>query len=144
MSEGRDIRVARPNLSVVAPLTNALVWVYAIFNLAVAYALYTQRGSTSLVIYGGLTPPLFWAGVFILLALLMLYAEIKNDWKVIKNTFIFALLIKSIFAYSLLYLAFKTGFTASVGTLALWGLATFTQAAVVIYFPQSPGGNKGE
>lgn len=130
---------ARPRLSLVAPLTNSIVWGYVFFNLLIAFALYTQKDSRTLVIYSDLVTPVVWAVVFVLLALMMFYGEVRNNWSIIRKSFIIALAVKAIFAYALLYLAYKTSFTASVGTLSLWGLAAFTQAAVLIYFPHISG-----
>lgn len=139
MNMAKNIRIARPNLSAVAPLTSFLVWAYVVFNFMIAYALYVQKDSRALVIYTNITPPVFWAVVFLILTLAMIYGQVQNNWKVTKDSFIVALFVKTIFAYALVYVAYQSGFKAQVGTLALWGLATLTQAGVVIHFPRVPG-----
>ncbi len=142
--DNTKINKLRPRLSVVAPLTNSIVWGYVFFNLLIAYALWVQQGSRALTVYNDITTPIVWAGVFAVISVMLLYGEVRNDWKIIRKSFVIALCVKAIFAYALLYLAYKTGFTASMGTLALWGLAAFTQAAALIHFPHIPGDNHAD
>ncbi len=137
----KAIRNARPNLILVSPLSFWLCIGYVGLNLAVGYVIYTAPDVFELVIYNILSQR--WVGAaFALVALSLLLALVLNSWKAIRLNLGLGLFIKSLYAYSLIDMGIRHGFTNINGVLAIWMFITWTQFCLIVFFaPPALNGN---
>lgn len=130
----RQVRKARPNLWVVAPLTFWIVCGFILFNFAIAYTIHLVGGYSGLVIINKVLTPDFWASVFIFLGLLPAFGIAVNSWSLVKKAMILGLFVKSLFMYALVIETSRFGFAAVGSSLVLWAFIMHIQAGVVIHF----------
>lgn len=135
----KEIRKLRPRLSTVSPLTHWLAVGFVWFNLLIAHIIYVTPGA-NLVIYRGVFSQTFWALVFCLLSLTIVYGLWSNRWVVVRDAMIVGLFVKGVFLYALIVLAFKYGLQAVEGSLGLWLYLVWAQIGAVMFFlPPIPG-----
>jgi hypothetical protein len=132
----KRLNEARPRLSVVSPLVNAIIWGFVFTNLLLGIGLIISSGTTTsrLPVVTDFFSLKFYGIVFLTLGLAMFYGQAKNDWHLLKATLVVGVLLKSIWLYALAYLVFNGG---SITLLAMWAFFTFIQAATYVYF--TPG-----
>ena len=138
-----DIRKARPNLSIAAPLTFWLCIGYVGLNLALGYIIYSIKDQSSLVVYS-LIPQQIMAGLFSLTAIVCFISLVLNAWSGIRLTLGFSLFLKSLYAYSLVDLGLRIGFESINGIMSLWLFITYVQFCMIVFFapPQLNGKTK--
>ncbi len=129
----KKLRSVRPPLSLIAPLTYRIILGFIVFNIWIGYVIWSQQ-SMAINIMGSIFGKEFWALVFIVLSV-WLYIGIRlNDWRQVRWAMIASLLVKTIWTYALIVLAFQVGFQSVQGVLGLWLLATYVQLVTVVYF----------
>lgn len=129
----RKLRQARPSLSLKAPLTHKIVWGFVVFNLWIAYSIYSQVNLVSPVVVWWFTQE-FWTGVFAFLSLSLWFGIYLNDWRLIKWSMSLGLLVKSVWTYALIVMGIQYGLAAVSGIIGLWLFATWIQLICLIYF----------
>lgn len=123
----------RPPLASVAPLTAKIVVGFAVANLILGVTLFNQEGGqvSRLAIVDSTFPLWFHAGVFFVLGLFMLYAYIKNDWKLIKHSLVVGIFVKMTWMFSLIFLLSSGG---NPTILVAWAFFTYIQVVTYLYF----------
>lgn len=138
-----DIRKARPNLSVAAPLTFWLCIGYSGLNLALGYIIYSVKDVSDLEIYKLISQTSVGL-IFAAISFTLLFSLIINAWSLTRILLGIGLFIKSFYAYSLVVLGTQIGFQAINGILVIWLFITYVQFCMIVFFapPYLNGGYK--
>jgi hypothetical protein len=132
MSEiNKKIQQARPPLKVVSPLTYLMVLGFAVGNvfLAPAYLLVPPH---LLVVIPNFTASILWFIAFEALAAALFYGLKVNNWQLLRRALVAGLCLKSIIMFSLIVNMFQYGISG-FGTVVLWGMLSYFQAAVLVH-----------
>jgi hypothetical protein len=127
----KKIQAVRPRLKVVSPLTYLMVLGFAVGNLFLAPA-YLLVPPHVLVVIPNFTAAILWFIAFELLAAALFYGLVKNNWQLLRRALAVGLCFKSIIMFSLLVNMFQQGISG-FGTVVLWGMLSYFQAAVLIH-----------
>lgn len=140
----RTIKQARPALKVVSPLVAKIIVGFAVLNVILGLSLLFKLGYTksSLVIAPTEIAFQIWGGVFILLGLTKAIAYKMNNWRLIKNILIVAVLVKLTWAIALVVQYVSDGFVNPF-LLVIWLFITHVQAMTYIHFMPTPFIEKG-
>ena len=131
------IRVARPNLKDVAPLTHKIVLGFGYINIIIAWILFhvpTTLKSAPFAItpQNGFIGYREWGIIYFILGIFLLYSLRVNEWKWVRRGMIFGLFTKIVWTIALVLLAFQ-GYPIFV-TMTLWLFMAWVQAWTIIHF----------
>lgn len=137
------IKEARPPLSVVAPLTNAICRGYVAVNIAIGLGMILLYApTTDIVIVNNLFTFDFWGAVFIILGLTQWWGLHKNDWQFSKFSLLLGLAVKSCWFVALAVRVLENP-SAIVITL-VWLFFAYVQAMTYIHFLPIPKGQNND
>lgn len=123
------LRDIRPKLRVVAPLTYFISWGFAIFNVAISVPLYRINEESFLIV--GVVSTKIWAAAFFVMGFLIMYALLKNKWKLDQNLMLLGVFLKSAW---LMELIARTVNGKSFILVAIWSLLLYLQFVAYLYF----------
>lgn len=137
-----DLRIARPSLKQVTPLSFMVILILAIFNLVLGLALMfaidsnQSRLSAPLIIVNDLLTFQFWGAVFIGIGLVKLFALKTNNWKLSRQSLLLGAGVKAMWAVALIFRVFIS--PGSVFLSLLWiTIAALQMACYVFFMPPS-------
>lgn len=131
---------ARPPLSKVAPIVFWVSLGYGIVNLVLAVGMYNFNPTVGLAIVTGFFTYQFWAAVFLVAGIGMLYAIHKNDWLMLRGFLIIGLVVKLMWLIALIFRVLEGG---SIFLVAIWLFFAYVQAITIIFMPVvDTGGDK--
>ena len=137
------IHKARPRLSIIAPLTNAVILSFVMGNLIIGYGLWilpTGGTMSRLPIVNGLFSFQFYAVIFALISLTMFWGWLRNNWDTIRHLLLFGVLFKSIWTVALVFSVLQGG---SVSVLGAWLTLLAVQMSTYIFFIKPPESDNG-
>lgn len=134
MNKLTNNQVIRPKLATVAPLTNTMVNLFIWLNPIISWSILAQAPNKGLVIMDSYFLSYVWSGVFLVLAALLIYGKLTNNWDLIKFALSIGLFTKLVITYSLVVLGVQFGLKSVVGVLGLWLGITWVQFFTVRYF----------
>jgi len=138
------IKDARPKLSVISPLVAKIVIGFAVLNLLLGAGLASTSAlpSTPLIVAPTAGAYQVWGGLFFILGLVMLWVYRKNNWKVIRYTFVIGMCFKFAWAIALA-VRYVSGDFGNPLVLIMWLFIAYVQAAAYIHFMPIPQIQKG-
>lgn len=140
MAESIDKKIekARPRLSIVAPLTHAIIVCFIFGNILIGYGLFTTHvGETARrvpIVNDYLTFEVYGV-MFMSLTVLMAYGLFKNNWALLRKSLIFGVLLKSVWTVALVFAVLRGG---SIAILGAWATLLALQMVTYIYFVSPP------
>lgn len=136
MNARKTIKQLRPRLRTVAPLTFWICVGYALVNFAIAFILFAIPNSTVqeavIPIVNEIMNFQAWGVLFGLTSLAFTYGLIRNNWMLLKRTLTFALVMKLIWTYALVYLIVMG--KEEYALAALWAFLSWVQAWTIVFF----------
>lgn len=137
MPTDKLLRSVRPKLKLVAPLTNAICWVYAIANILIGMGMYLFYETRIPLVVANIFTYQQWGILFGITGLLSLYALSKNEWHMTRKLLVIGLGLKAIWGIALVIRCISSPPTILI-TL-VWLSFVCIQAATYIYFlPKQP------
>lgn len=138
------IKDARPKLSVISPLVAKIVIGFAVLNLLLGAGLASTSAlpSTPLIVAPTAGAYQVWGALFFILGLVMLWVYRKNNWKVIRYTFVLGMCFKFAWAIALA-VRYVSGDFGNPLVLIMWLFIAYVQAAAYIHFMPIPQIQKG-
>lgn len=131
----KAIQKARPKLKDIAPLTDAIIKAFGVFNILLGLSLlqlYNIEQSPTLAIVNSFFSFYVWGAIFIVLGVVKLWAVRRNNWELLRKMLVTAVLIKSVW-FCALVLQIISGHGTYAVTI-LWSLLTVIQIYTYIYF----------
>lgn len=125
---------ARPRLSLVAPLTNAIILAFMFGNLLISYGLWILQvdGTTSkLPIINEFFSFRFYSVLFFLLSFVMFYGWWRNSWLILRVSLLFGVFLKGAWTVALIFSVIQGG---SVAVFGAWLTLLIIQMNTYIYF----------
>lgn len=127
------IKKARPKLSKIAPLSNAICWGYAVANLAIGIGLFfIYQGTTAPILVANIFTYPQWGIIFLSMSTLTVVALLQNNWEFTRFMQLIGLMIKGIWAIALVVMSFE--FPQTILITIVWFFLLFIQAVTYIYF----------
>lgn len=123
---------ASPQYRKLSPIGFWVAWSCALFDGILAYWLYIHP-LTMIPSPGGWK--YFWSLVFGTLAVYLMVTLLTNNMKGVRFSMILNVIAKSFWAWTLVLLAQRTGFLASLSILDLWFFVAIVQAIIAIFTP---------
>lgn len=138
------IKEARPKLSVISPLVAKIVLGFAVLNLLLGAGLASTSAlpSTPLIVAPTSLAYQIWGAAFFVLGLIMFWAYKRNNWKIIRYTFVLGMCFKFAWAIALAVRYFSGDFGNPL-VLIIWLFIAYVQAASYIHFMPIPQIQKG-
>lgn len=142
MTIEQKLRRARPRLSEVAPLTNAIVLSFIVGNAIIGIGLWLMPPpmfcGCHLAVVNNIFSFKFYGALFGLLSLALLYGWAINDWRWLRRALLAGVLLKALWTFALIF-ALNTA--ANLSILGTWLTLTAIQIAAYVYFVPVPGAN---
>lgn len=142
-----EIRQARPNLRLVNPLAFWLCVAMVLLNVSLGYVVIRVPDTSGLVLYN-ILPQIAYGLLYFLSAGLLSLSLLKNSWYMTKVILAFGLFLKCLYAYGLVALGFKLGFSNLEGIVSVWLFIVFVQALMIMFllppWLKLNGGDDGE
>jgi len=130
------LRIARPNLKTVSPLTYWVMLVMSMFNLLFGASLFiafdTYRLSPPLLIVNDFFNFKFWGIVFMAIGIMKIYSLWKNDWDLSRHSLMVGVAVKAMWAVALVIRALTSPGTLLVALL--WISLAAIQMGTYIWF----------
>lgn len=126
------ILAARPSLWSVAPVTFLICWGYVVINVIIGLGMIFLYSTPIPLAVANILPYPAWGILFLVAAIVGAYGLIRNDWGVARNTQLYGLLLKAVWAVALVIRSFIA--PASILITAVWLFFVFVQAVIYIYF----------
>lgn len=140
----KALRKARPNLRLIQPVIWWTTNVLGIFNILLGLIMLLGFGDEisyySLLIVNNFLPFTVWGIVFLLLGLLMLFANLTNRWWLNRNIMFIGVLIKSTWAITMLVRPIL--FSGTILVAILWTALALIQAICYVFFAVVPREDK--
>lgn len=130
----QEIAKARPKLLQVSPFVARIFMGFAITNIVLGFGLFiSQVGDNTrrLPVINDFITLKFYGVVFFVLGLVMIYAYVKNSWRLMRSTLVCGIFLKSVWLYALVWLALHSG---SITLLSIWAFFSYSQILTYIYF----------
>ena len=121
-----------PPYRILDPIGFYISWAFVFFNAILGIYMWLNRSIAAPLFFIRFD---FWAFVFILLAIYLFVALIKNSYSHIRLAMLLALVVKAFWTYALIVLANRSGFARNLYLLDMWLMITTAQALVVIFYP---------
>jgi hypothetical protein len=127
----KQIQEARPPLKIVSPLTYLIIMGFAVGNIFLAPA-FLVVPLHALVVFPTIYAKWFWFAGFEFLAIGLLWGLRQNNWRLLRRLLAAGLTLKSIIMFALVVNMFQHGISG-YGTIILWAMLSYFQAAVLIH-----------
>lgn len=131
-----ELRLARPSLRLVSPLSWWTVLIMGLFNLVFGASLFfgvdQYRISASLLIVNDVLTYDFWGIIFFFLGIVKLYSLITNNWKLARSSLFIGVSIKAVWMVALTIRTFISPGTVFLNVL--WVTVALLQMGAYIWF----------
>lgn len=132
----QKILQARPRLSQVAPLTNAICWIFVIINIVLGLGMYFLYQTSIELAVANILSYQQWGLLFGSSGLLSAYSLIRNEHMLTKRLLWLGLCLKAIWAIALVIRCLTAPQTILI--TAVWvGLLSFQAVTYIYFFPRS-------
>lgn len=134
----QKLKSARPRLSKAAPLTYYICWGYAVTNIFLGTGMYFLYDPSAEIAVANILSYQMWGLLFTMLGLGTAFFLLTNNWKATRNSQLFGLALKCIWAIALLVRCF-----IEPGTLvitSIWLFFAYIQAVTCYFFIAKNGG----
>lgn len=140
MQEVRQaLKIARPKLSTVAPLTAAICWGYVVVNLVLGLGMiFIYQGTIAPISIAAIFSYPVWGALFLLTSALTCYGLISNNWNISKQSQLLGLGLKSVWAIALIIRCFS--YPQTILITGVWIFFAYIQAVTYIHFLPIPKG----
>jgi hypothetical protein len=126
------INRARPPLYTVAPLSFAILWGYAVINIAIGTFMIILYPSGDPIEIANVLPYLAWGIIFLLLGILTAYGLLRNLWDLTRNTQLAGVTVKTIWLIALVVATIHSPKTILI--TIIWLFFAYIQVVTYIYF----------
>lgn len=126
------LQMNKPSLKLVSPIVYASCITFAILNIVCLAPAFFVADSTRGLVLVGEVPSYLWGLVFLSLGCIMLAALYTNTWWLVKRVLGIGLVVKSMFAWALVFTLFAS--IANIGVVGLWFGLMIWQALCIIFF----------